>query len=94
MSRLSDEEKLSETAQLLQGVEPTEEYSLEDILAEFGQGAAEPAPEPAPKPEPTPAPEPEPDIPPEPDPANSPEPQPPAEDRVMSYQCSGFLFTV
>ena len=40
MSRLSDEEKLSETAQLLQGVEPTEEYSLEDILAEFGQGAA------------------------------------------------------
>ena len=36
MSRLSDEEKLSETAQLLQGVEPTEEYSLEDILAEFG----------------------------------------------------------
>lgn len=37
MSRLSDEEKLSETAQLLQGVEPTEEYSLEDILAEFGQ---------------------------------------------------------
>ena len=80
MSRLSDEEKLSETAQLLQGVEPTEEYSLEDILAEFGQGAAEPAPEPAPKPEPTPAPEPEPDIPPEPDPANSPEPQPPAEE--------------
>ena len=70
MSRLSDEEKLSETAQLLQGVEPTEEYSLEDILAEFGQGAAEPAPEPAPKPEPTPAPEPEPDIPPEPDPAD------------------------
>lgn len=43
MSRLSDEEKLSETARLLQGVEPTEEYSLEDILAEFGQGAAEPA---------------------------------------------------
>lgn len=80
MSRLSDEEKLSETAQLLQGVEPTEEYSLEDILAEFGQGAAEPAPEPAPKPEPTPAPEPEPDIPPEPDPANPPEPQPPAEE--------------
>lgn len=80
MSRLSDEEKLSETAQLLQGVEPTEEYSLEDILAEFGQGAAEPAPEPAPKPEPTPAPEPEPDIPPEPDPADPPEPQPPAEE--------------
>lgn len=80
MSRLSDEEKLSETAQLLQGVEPTEEYSLEDILAEFGQGAAEPAPEPAPKPEPTPAPEPDPDIPPEPDPANPPEPQPPAEE--------------
>ena len=72
MSRLSDEEKLSETAQLLQGVEPTEEYSLEDILAEFGQGAAEPAPEPEPKPEP--------DIPPEPDPADPPEPQPPAEE--------------
>ena len=51
MSRLSDEEKLSETAQLLQGVEPTEEYSLEDILAEFGQGAAEPAPEPEPTPQ-------------------------------------------
>ena len=47
MSKHMDDERdlsLSETGRLLQGAEPSEEYSLEDILAEFGRGAAEPAP--------------------------------------------------
>lgn len=48
MSRHTDEElfhTLGETARLLQGINETEgeTYSLEDILAEFGQGAAKPA---------------------------------------------------
>lgn len=48
MSKYTDEElyqALTETGRLLQGVAPVEgeEYSLESILAEFGQDAAEPA---------------------------------------------------
>ena len=51
MSRHTDDELyqlLTETGRLLRGVEPREgeEYSLESILAEFGQETAKPAPKP------------------------------------------------
>ncbi len=75
MSRYSDDELyqvLTETGRLLKGVAPVEgeEYSLESILAEFGQDAAKPAPEKRPEPE-----EPLKEEPPEEEPVSRPEPK-------------------
>ena len=61
MSKYTEEElnrTLSETGELLRGVTASEEFELDDILAEFGTGATKPAApkeavvEPAPMPEP------------------------------------------
>ena len=73
MSKYTDDELyqlLTETGRLLRGVKPREgeEYSLESILAEFGQETAEPAPKQAESAEeapPVPVEEPEPVSPPE-----------------------------
>lgn len=72
MSKYTEEElnrALSETGELLRGVTASEEYELDDILAEFGSGAAKPAPPKDPPAEPVPIPDPqteEPDVPEEP----------------------------
>lgn len=63
---MTDEElyqTLTETGRLLRGVEPVEgeEYSLDAILAEYGQDASPGAPAPEREPEPAPAPEREPE---------------------------------
>ena len=59
---------------------PDDEFSLESILAEYGRGGRQPAPEPepVPAPEPVPVPEhvPEPEPTPEPEPAPAPVPEP------------------
>ena len=55
---------------------PDDELSLESILAEYGRGGRQPAPEAAPTPEPKPAPEPVPVPEPVPEPESVPEPEP------------------
>lgn len=55
---------------------PDDELSLESILAEYGRGGRQPAPEAAPTPEPKPAPEPVPVPEPAPEPESVPEPEP------------------
>ena len=59
---------------------PDDEFSLESILAEYGRGGRQPAPEPepvpAPEPVPVPEPVPEPEPTPEPEPAPAPVPEP------------------
>ena len=59
---------------------PDDEFSLESILAEYGRGGRQPAPEPepvpAPAPVPAPEPVPEPEPTPEPEPAPAPVPEP------------------
>ena len=59
---------------------PDDEFSLESILAEYGRGGRQPAPEPepvpAPAPVPVPEPVPEPEPTPEPEPAAAPVPEP------------------
>lgn len=69
---------LMDTQRLLLGVDLPEDapFSLEDILAEYGGGAA-PPPAPQPEPEPPPPPEPEPEPAPEPpaEPEKQPEPR-------------------
>lgn len=56
MSKYTEEElnrALSDTAELIRGVPVSEEFALEDILAEFGTGATKPkAPSRAESPEP------------------------------------------
>lgn len=86
MSKYTDDELyqlLTETGRLLQGVKPREgeEYSLDSILAEFGQETAKPAPkpeEPAEEEVPAPVEEPEESAPAEPE-----KPEPVAEDPAL-----------
>ena len=66
--------------QLYNAPDQEDELSLESILAEYGRGGRQPAPEqeppqePQPEPHPTPAPEPVPEPEPEPIPKSAPEP--------------------
>lgn len=63
---------------------PDDELSLESILAEYGRGGRQPAPEAAPTPEPKPAPEPVSVPEPAPEPESVPEPEPvPVPDPVL-----------
>ena len=81
MKNQSQDSELELNMEAIDAPEPEQEYSLEDIMREFG-GWSKPAPEPEQEPEPAPEPEQEPE--PVPEPEKKPEPAPsekPAADK-------------